>query len=233
MKKLSTRQIFSQMLVKLRKSKDISRQQLADDLGVSVASIGYYETAKRVPDIEVLVKIADYFQVSCDELLKGVKSPDKNVYKDIWLSDKALNTLRELKKVEPINSYSQTSYVFDFFNFWLEHEDLFIDFMNYYYRAAIQFSIVHIFTDADIPDNVIELMCEILGHNSKSRTLRDNEFSYMLALELLKEYASAYNQEFHLTHDTSEWRDYEEWYSEIISNLWEASNNGKHNPKKE
>jgi len=98
MKKLTTRQVFSQMLVKLRKDKGISRKILAEAIGISSTSIKYYENAERVPDIEVLVKIADYFKVTCDELLKGVKSPDKNIYKDLWLSYRALETLRKLKK---------------------------------------------------------------------------------------------------------------------------------------
>jgi len=56
----------------LRKDKRISQQDLADVLGVSFQSVSKWETGTTMPDITLLPNIAEYFNVSVDELL-GLK----------------------------------------------------------------------------------------------------------------------------------------------------------------
>ena len=56
-------------LKKLRLEKGISQQQLADVVLVSQQSINKYENHHIEPDIETLIKIADYFGVSVDYLI--------------------------------------------------------------------------------------------------------------------------------------------------------------------
>lgn len=63
---------FGKRLIELRENKNLSRQKVADDLGISRASLEYYEKGKRTPDIETLLKLANYFEVTCDYLIKGV-----------------------------------------------------------------------------------------------------------------------------------------------------------------
>lgn len=53
----------------LRNGKNISQQQLADIIGVSQQSINKYENHNVEPDIETLIKIADYFNTSVDYLI--------------------------------------------------------------------------------------------------------------------------------------------------------------------
>lgn len=55
-------------LKKLRNKKGISQQMLADAIGTSQQSINKYENHKIEPDIETLIKIADYFETSVDYL---------------------------------------------------------------------------------------------------------------------------------------------------------------------
>lgn len=55
-------------LKKLRHKKGISQQMLADAIGTSQQSINKYENHKIEPDIEMLIKIADYFETSVDYL---------------------------------------------------------------------------------------------------------------------------------------------------------------------
>ena len=45
-------------------------QKLAEKLGINVNTFIGYETAGREPKFETLIKIADFFGVSTDELLK-------------------------------------------------------------------------------------------------------------------------------------------------------------------
>jgi len=56
----------------LRKQKGIGQQELATVLGVSFQSVSKWETGATMPDISLLPGIAEYFNVTVDELL-GLK----------------------------------------------------------------------------------------------------------------------------------------------------------------
>lgn len=60
--------IFAQRLKKLRNEKGLSTRALGEILGVSNATISRYETGKRDPDLLVVNKIANYFNVSIEYL---------------------------------------------------------------------------------------------------------------------------------------------------------------------
>ena len=60
------------LLAELRKEKGITQSELADFLGVSFQSVSKWETGTTMPDITLLPKLAEYFQVSVDEIL-GLK----------------------------------------------------------------------------------------------------------------------------------------------------------------
>lgn len=63
---------FGEILSKLRKSRNMSQADLAKYLGVSASTIGMYEQGRRQPDFEIEEAIADFFNVSLDEL-RGIK----------------------------------------------------------------------------------------------------------------------------------------------------------------
>ncbi|MBQ3046768.1 MAG: helix-turn-helix transcriptional regulator [Clostridia bacterium] len=60
---------FYVKLNELRKENNISRNELAKALNVSVRLISYWENGERECDFDMLLKIADYFSVSTDYLL--------------------------------------------------------------------------------------------------------------------------------------------------------------------
>ncbi len=65
---------FGDRLRKLRKGMDITQDQLAEHLGVVGSAVGKYErTPNSYPSIEILIKLADFFNVSTDYLLRGTK----------------------------------------------------------------------------------------------------------------------------------------------------------------
>ena len=53
----------------LRGKLDLSRKELAEDLNISYQTLSKYETNEREPNIDTLKKLADYFNVSIDELV--------------------------------------------------------------------------------------------------------------------------------------------------------------------
>ncbi len=55
----------------LRKSRGLSQEALAEDLGVSRQAISKWENGSAVPESDKLIAIARYFSVSLDELIGG------------------------------------------------------------------------------------------------------------------------------------------------------------------
>lgn len=62
--------MFGNNLKYLREVKKISQQQAADDLGLPRTTLGDYERNHTEPNITTLIKIARYFNVGLDDLLK-------------------------------------------------------------------------------------------------------------------------------------------------------------------
>lgn len=66
---------FDKILKLLRSEKNMSQQELADALGISKSSINMYERGDRQPNLDMLEKIAEYFNVTVDYLL-GITQKD-------------------------------------------------------------------------------------------------------------------------------------------------------------
>ncbi|MCY8504517.1 helix-turn-helix domain-containing protein [Bacillus atrophaeus] len=58
-------------LKELRDSKKLTQDKLAEILGISRGTYAHYEINKRKPDYETLIKLADFYGVSTDYLLRG------------------------------------------------------------------------------------------------------------------------------------------------------------------
>lgn len=56
-------------LKEIRKSKNISQEQAANALGISVRAYQNYEYEQREPNIEMINKLADFYGVTTDYLL--------------------------------------------------------------------------------------------------------------------------------------------------------------------
>lgn len=52
----------------LRKKKRLTQQQFADEMGIKRASVGAYEESRAEPKYELLKKIADFYELTMDEL---------------------------------------------------------------------------------------------------------------------------------------------------------------------
>ena len=60
---------FSEKLQKLRKSRNLTQEQLAEQLFVSRTAISKWESDRGYPNIDSLKAISEFFSVSIDELL--------------------------------------------------------------------------------------------------------------------------------------------------------------------
>ena len=83
-------------LKEIRQSKGINQTQVAKNLNITQASYSHYENGRNQPTYELLIKLADFYKVSVDELL-GHKMPyliDKSL-----LSEKQLNLINLIQKL--------------------------------------------------------------------------------------------------------------------------------------
>ena len=60
---------FADRLKELRKSNNLTQEDLAKILGVGKTTISMYENGNSTPNDEIKIKIADYFNVSMDYLI--------------------------------------------------------------------------------------------------------------------------------------------------------------------
>lgn len=72
---------FANKLSKLRISQGLSQKQLAEQLQVTNKAVSKWENAVAMPSIEMLVKLANVFNTTIDELVSFGKQNKKQVYK--------------------------------------------------------------------------------------------------------------------------------------------------------
>ncbi|MCR4581179.1 MAG: helix-turn-helix domain-containing protein [Bacilli bacterium] len=62
---------IGERLLKLRKEKNISQEELANELDVSRQTISKWETDQSSPDFDKIIPLCEYFGITSDELLTG------------------------------------------------------------------------------------------------------------------------------------------------------------------
>ena len=68
---------ISDRIQSLRKAKGITQEQLADAVGVSRQAVSKWESEQSVPDLERVVAMAEYFDVTTDYILRGIEPAPK------------------------------------------------------------------------------------------------------------------------------------------------------------
>ncbi|AEG16026.1 MAG: hypothetical protein PWP72_2102 [Thermoanaerobacter sp.] len=69
---------LSARLRELRTSRKISQTALSNAIGVSQRAISYYEAGKDIPTLDVLIRLADFFDVSLDYLVGRSDDPRRH-----------------------------------------------------------------------------------------------------------------------------------------------------------
>lgn len=62
---------IGERLLKLRKEKNISQEELANVLDVSRQTVSKWETDQTTPDFDKIIPLCEYFGITSDELLTG------------------------------------------------------------------------------------------------------------------------------------------------------------------
>lgn len=89
-------------LKKLRKEKQITQEQFAEQLNVSGRTVSRWETGNNMPEISLLVEIAEFYDVSIPEIINGERKSEKMKEESkevaMSLSDYALKEKENLLK---------------------------------------------------------------------------------------------------------------------------------------
>lgn len=118
--KVNCREVFGKRLKELRKANGYTIEQFAEAVGIAKSTVGYYENDNRMPDIEILAKIADVLNVPADYLLgrtntAAVKGKMKTVCELTGLSDTAADFLSGLLKHQRYGTLDKLNYLIEDF----------------------------------------------------------------------------------------------------------------------
>ena len=60
----------------LRKEKNLTQEQLAEQFNVSSRTISRWETGSNMPDLSLLVELADFYNVDIREIIDGERKSE-------------------------------------------------------------------------------------------------------------------------------------------------------------
>ena len=63
-------------LRELRKEKELTQEQLAEKFGVSSRSVSRWENGNTMPELGILVELADYYEVDIKEIIDGERKSE-------------------------------------------------------------------------------------------------------------------------------------------------------------
>ncbi|MBQ4284464.1 MAG: helix-turn-helix domain-containing protein [Lachnospira sp.] len=63
-------------LKELRKGKGLTQEQLAEQLNVSNRSVSRWETGSTLPDISILIELAEFYEVDIKEIIDGERKSE-------------------------------------------------------------------------------------------------------------------------------------------------------------
>ena len=63
-------------LRELRKEKQLTQEQLAEQFNVSSRTVSRWENGNNMPDLDILIEISDYYGIDLREIFKGKRKSD-------------------------------------------------------------------------------------------------------------------------------------------------------------
>lgn len=103
---------FPKILSKLRQQKGCSQKSAAKDLGISPALLSHYETGIRECGLDFIIKLANYYDVSCDYLL-GVSKLTKPEQYETDPKANAVNEYLKAAKAHNAEAYKISCNIID------------------------------------------------------------------------------------------------------------------------
>ncbi len=153
---------FAQNITMLRRRHGITQEALADFIGVTKASVSKWETGQSLPDIQTLLLLATYYDVTLDELLgyhPGLsKMQIRSLYHDL-AKDFATKPFEEVfsRSLKLVKSY------YSCYNFLLQ---VCVLWLNHFMLAAPE-------RQGEVLEEITKLCARIYGNSGDSGLCRD------------------------------------------------------------
>ncbi len=99
-------EVIGCFLKDLRKEKGMTQEKLAEIVNVSTRSISRWENGNNLPDLDVLIFLADYYEIELMELLNGKRRKEKmdDNLKEVVLTAVEYNNDETQKQTKKINT---------------------------------------------------------------------------------------------------------------------------------
>lgn len=244
LQQMDIKEVFAQRLIQLREDNNITQQALADDLEITRQSLSLYEKADRTINIDLLYKIAKYFDVSADYLLglTDNKTNDitvKAICEYTGLNDEAVESLADFADpyyLEPDpnekskeNREMQLKILLNGFKIRNDFipSDWFWDIIGYISKLDI---LSEQWENAVI--NEIRKDNDILGCKEISKLSKECDVMRYLITEKINEYINFYDKRIDEEHERK-FKSFDRIQQLKEKILKEAAYNGKHNPSEE
>jgi len=125
---------FGTRLKRLRINKDMTQQDFAEHFDLNKSSISKYEKDKNLPENQLLMEIADYFNVSVDYLLCRTNNPTS-------LNDAKLKLEGCQDPAEQLTKSLEMKDLMGLFGYALASEESkkeILDFINFKHKVLVQ-----------------------------------------------------------------------------------------------
>lgn len=237
---------FATRLKTLREVAGLNQSELAKSLGVSRSSISFYEKGERVPDIEFLDKVTEFFGVPTNYMLGYIDNRKEeyiNIGIETGLSDEAIEALGRidaenlnyilcdrtfLPLAKTINLYLQTpneEIFFDYSDKFLNYE-----FTNYligeYFKTILNNLKTHIAAQKRLRAAGIDPSDSKAVHAYYKKYLKESEINYQKQCKKYEEIEKKMREELDISSE--EWKNSEDFKRlQKISEYFENSNNNE------
>lgn len=67
---------IGRFLQELRKERELTQEQLAEQMGVARRTVSRWETGSNLPDLDILVELSDFYAVDLREILNGERKSE-------------------------------------------------------------------------------------------------------------------------------------------------------------
>ena len=102
---------FADNLKQLRTQKNVSQQEIADCLATTRQAYNNYETGKREPNFSTLIRIADFLEVTIDELLREKEPECVSTFEQEEIKNTTTNqTNTFIQTLKTILTFAENSY---------------------------------------------------------------------------------------------------------------------------
>ncbi len=103
---------FAEKLIALRKGRELTQEQLAEQLNVSRQSVSKWESGQVIPEVEKLLELSKAFDVSIDYLLKPSELDELSVKTQMLEQQQEKLLIREQKRTCILKSIMYTMVIY-------------------------------------------------------------------------------------------------------------------------